>query len=273
MGQCAFWSFFFAVLFTLIRPLIVRYILLPIGERRILASGFQQKNVVKFCESGVRAIFYSISSVLLVQICLESDFFWMPWRAWFVGTPPGAHITWLYYVELGWYLHQTFVHVFLDKRKGDFLVMLIHHLVTVLLISSSWYAGYYRIGILVLFSHDLCDPFLELGKMFNYLHLPYLGLVAFIGLVVSWISLRLLYYPFTLCYSAIFEGVPILGTDIRGFWFFIPLLCSLIPLHYYWFFLIARVGLRVARVVWHWDPEMVKGVDVDAREDKPNKDK
>ena len=268
--QVISWIVFFATLFTLLRSLLVTYILRPLGESRILANGFTPAAVVKYCESGTRLVFYTGSTIAIFIIALQQDYFYKPWQAWYVGIAPGEALTWLYYVEMGWYLHQSFAHVFLDKRKSDFLVMLSHHLITLLLLYFSWMHGYYRIGLLVLFSHDACDPFLEIGKISNYLHLTSLGIASFAGLIISWISLRLLFFP-SLVYTAAFEGFWILGHDVSGYYFFNGLLWVLQALHFYWFILIVQVGLRVGRALAN--PDSTRGIDLDTREKKENKHK
>jgi ceramide synthetase len=258
------WVLFYALLFTILRPILTNWILRPLAEKRILTNGFTQDTVEKFCESGTRALFYSCSSIALIYVCWQEDFFWHPWRVWFVAMPPGPRLSVLYQVELGWYLMQTIAHTILDKKKSDFWVMTIHHGVTLLLLLSSWHTSYFRIGLIVLFCHDISDPFLEAGKMFNYLFFPYWGLFSFIGLVATWIVLRLLYYPFVVCYTALFEGVYIVGSDITGYLFFNSLLGSLVPLHIYWFTLILKVGLRVGGNLFN--AEGMRGIDVDERE-------
>jgi hypothetical protein len=48
----------------------------------------------------------------------------------------------LYIIQLGWYVHCTYAHLFLDKRKKDFVAMLIHHIVTLALLYGSFVVGY-----------------------------------------------------------------------------------------------------------------------------------
>jgi hypothetical protein len=49
---------------------------------------------------------------------------------------------WVYMFQLSWYLHCTYAHLFLDKYKKDFWVMLIHHIVTLGLVEVAYTAGY-----------------------------------------------------------------------------------------------------------------------------------
>ncbi len=50
--------------------------------------------------------------------------------------------------------------------------MIIHHIVTISLISFSYVCGFVRIGTLVLLVHDASDVLLEAGKICNYLGGP-----------------------------------------------------------------------------------------------------
>jgi hypothetical protein len=59
-----------------------------------------------------------------------------------------------------------FYHRFLDSRKKDYVMMFIHHLVTIMLIFASHSVGFHRIGVIVLFVHDVSDIFIDLVKPF-----------------------------------------------------------------------------------------------------------
>ena len=54
----------------------------------------------------------------------------------------------------------------------------IHHIATIALVAGSWIHGFLRIGVLVLYMHDVSDIPLDLMKMFNYLKLQVCSLVA-----------------------------------------------------------------------------------------------
>lgn len=61
-----------------------------------------------------------------------------------------------------------------------------------------------RVGAVVLPLHDASDVFLEVGKMSKYSGAERLASFAFILFVLSWILLRLLYYPFWVLWSTRF---------------------------------------------------------------------
>lgn len=58
-----------------------------------------------------------------------------------------------------------------------------------------------RVGSVVLAIHDASDVFLEVGKMSKYTGAEGVASVAFVLFVLSWIILRLIYYPFWILWS------------------------------------------------------------------------
>lgn len=254
---------FISSVFSIVRFLLFEYVFKLIGETTILNNGFGQLEVSKFCESMWRLLFYTSSSIAIIVITLQQDYFYYPWQVWWVDMEPEYGIKWLYYIEMGWYFHQLFVHVYVDLRKSDFLIMLIHHFITLVLLLFSWMLGYHRIGLMVLFSHDACDPFLEVGKISNYLGRANVGIVSFVGLVTSWIVLRLMFFP-TIIYTCYFESMIITGHIVTGFWLMSTFLIVLQLLHIYWFYLIINVGIHVWAIMQN--SNLQKGVDFDSRE-------
>lgn len=61
-----------------------------------------------------------------------------------------------------------------------------------------------RVGSIVLALHDASDVFLEIGKMSKYSGAETMASTAFILFVLSWIILRLIYYPFWILWSTRF---------------------------------------------------------------------
>lgn len=61
-----------------------------------------------------------------------------------------------------------------------------------------------RVGSVVLAIHDASDVFLEVGKMAKYSGAETIASFAFIIFVLSWILLRLMYYPFWVLWSTRF---------------------------------------------------------------------
>jgi hypothetical protein len=56
----------------------------------------------------------------------------------------------------------------LDVRRSDYLQMMLHHLVTIVLLSMGYTVNFVRAGTLIILTHDTADILLELGKLFRY---------------------------------------------------------------------------------------------------------
>jgi ceramide synthetase len=47
-------------------------------------------------------------------------------------------IQWLYFIECGFYFHSIYATIFMDIKRKDFVVMLFHHILTMVLIIVSF---------------------------------------------------------------------------------------------------------------------------------------
>lgn len=151
---------------------------------------------------------------------------------------------WVYMLQIAWYIHCTYAHVFLDKYKKDFWAMFIHHVVTLALVYFAYVGGYasypcsrrcctvlytcvvwlltlasraaslsaslhsyYRVGLLVFWSFDICDVFLHLSKAHRYivnvrsLPDPY-KLFLFAMVPVTWLLFRIIFFPWKVLTTA-----------------------------------------------------------------------
>ncbi|CAN1297740.1 Ceramide synthase 1 LOH3 [Linum perenne] len=107
-----------------------------------------------------------------------------------------------------------------------------------------------RAGSIVLAIHDASDVFLEVGKMSKYSGAEATASFAFILFVLSWILLRLVYYPFWILWSTSYEVV--IAVDKKKheregpiyYYVFNTLLYCLLVLHIYWWVLIYRMLVK-----------------------------
>ena len=49
-----------------------------------------------------------------------------------------SDIRWLYLTECGFYFHSIYATLFMDTKRKDFVVMLVHHVLTLMLLSFSY---------------------------------------------------------------------------------------------------------------------------------------
>ena len=85
-------------------------------------------------------------------------------------------------------------------KKKDFWPMLVHHLITILLITICHVFLYHRIGVICLLVHDLNDIILEGSKMIKYSKLENLALIGFVVFILSWIITRFILFPLRVVY-------------------------------------------------------------------------
>lgn len=152
-------------------------------------------------------------------------------------------IYWIYAIELGYYFHSLYTTIAVDLRRKDTPVMMIHHLLTILLMTISFATRTHKTGLLVLFLHDGCDIFLEGTKLIKYFKVQngkvYHQLETFISagfvcFLASWIVNRLYWFPLSqLYYSSVY--VEHLKLHIPFFFLLNAMLWALLVLNVYWF--------------------------------------
>ena len=67
-----------------------------------------------------------------------------PLTDWTLGGPIESDIYWLYMAQIGMYLHFIFATVFVNARKKDYNVLLLHHFLTIALLAWSYAIRYVR---------------------------------------------------------------------------------------------------------------------------------
>ncbi|CAH8458967.1 unnamed protein product [Schistosoma turkestanicum] len=170
-----------------------------------------------------------------------------------IPTPPDYY--WLYTLQLGFYLHSLWSVFFMDSWRKDSAVLVLHHCLTLLLLEASLLVRIHRTGVLTLFLHDICDVFLEFGKVNVYLRIRHgktysihmtIANIFFALFATSWVVLRLYLFPLKVLYSTSWGAyISLVGRENRGFLFFNLLLWSLFVMHIYWFTFIVRMAIRL----------------------------
>ena len=170
-------------------------------------------------------------------------------------------IFWLYALQIGWYAHCSFYHLFVDSRKADFYPMLIHHVTALALLLSAFASGYYRCGVLCLYCMDISDIILHIGKPLRLIEnvrpLPDITLFVFyISLLGSWLGFRLYLFTAKVLYASLIQSVHYGGWINSDNWvFFNLLLLIILVLQLYWFYLIILSGYKYIRFGEEFDDE------------------
>ncbi|KAH6802148.1 LAG1 longevity assurance-like protein [Perilla frutescens var. frutescens] len=257
---------FFALFFPTVRFLLDRLVFQKFGTRLIYGKEMQvvenetnerKKKIGKFKESAWKCVYYLSAEILALAVTFNEPWFKKTKYFW-VG--PGDQV-WpdqtyklklkgLYMYTGGFYTYSIFALIFWETRRSDFGVSMSHHVATFILIVLSYVARFARVGSVVLALHDASDVFLEVGKMSKYSGAEALASFSFVLFVLSWVILRLIYYPFWILWSTSYEVVQTLDKDkhkVEGpiyYYLFNFLLFSLLVLHIYWWVLMYRMLVK-----------------------------
>ncbi|KAK9107181.1 hypothetical protein Syun_023192 [Stephania yunnanensis] len=256
----------FALFFPIVRFFLDRFIFENVASRLIFgkchkmldfSADDKRKRINKFKESAWKCIYFLSAEVLAISVTYDEPWFTCTKYFW-VG--PGDQV-WpdqktklklkgLYMYAAGFYTYSIFALIFWETRRSDFGVSMSHHIATVMLIVLSYIFRFARVGSVVLALHDASDVFLEMGKMSKYSGCEGLASFTFILFVLSWIILRLIYYPFWILWSTSYEVLLSLDREkhpVDGpiyYYMFNSLLFCLLVLHIYWWVLIFRMLVK-----------------------------
>eukprot|EP00062_Callorhinchus_milii_P013578 gi/632961821/ref/XP_007896972.1/ PREDICTED: ceramide synthase 1 [Callorhinchus milii] len=243
-----------AVTWTLLRKATTSCFFQPLGRWCRL----HPRDAAKMPESAWKLLFYtgswSYSTYLL--FCTHYPFFHHPpsvFHDWKSGMEVPRDIAIAYLIQASFYGHAIYAAFYMDTWRKDSIVMLVHHIITLVLISFSYAFRYHNIGILVLFLHDINDIQLEFTKLNVYfknrggVYHRLNDVVSNIGcgsFAVSWFWFRLYWFPlkvlYASCHSSL-QSVP----NIPFYFFFNILLLTLTLMNIYWFLYIVLLALKV----------------------------
>ncbi|XP_074309517.1 ceramide synthase 1 LOH3-like [Silene latifolia] len=246
----------FALFFPLVRLILDRFVFQKIGKRLVE----RKKKRRKFKESAWKCVYHLSAEILVVSVTYNEPWFTNTVYFW---QGPGDQI-WpdqkmkmklkgLYMYAAGFYLYAIFALVFWETRRSDFGVSMGHHIATTILIVLSYISRFSRVGSVVLAIHDANDVFLEVAKMATYSGAEKIANISFILFAISWVVLRLTYYPFWILWSTSYEVLSIIDIEkhpVEGpvyYYVFNTLLYWLLVLNIYWGVLIHRMLMKKVR--------------------------
>ncbi|XP_027160894.1 LAG1 longevity assurance homolog 2 isoform X2 [Coffea eugenioides] len=243
---------YFAVGFAVARFLFDKHLLqrvatwlLSNGSIPLKINKARRMKIAKCSESLWKLTYYATVelSVLLV-------IYGEPWftdiQEYFRGWP-NQHlkpsIKLIYMCQCGFYIYSISALLTWETRRKDFAVMMSHHVVTVILISYSYITRFFRIGSIILALHDASDVFMEAAKVFKYSEKEFGASVCFGLFALSWLVLRLIYFPFWVIRSSRFASQTD-TYDASLYYVFNTMLLTLLVFHIYWWFLICAMIMR-----------------------------
>lgn len=221
-----------------------------------LAGGFaRQTRSKRILECFWRFSYYSFAFIYGCVVLWNKSWLWDIKECW-IGYPfhrVDDSVWWYYMIETSFY-YSLLLASFFDVRRSDFWQLIVHHVVTIGLLSSSFTINFVRVGTLVLVSHDLADILLEFGKLTRYdRNLKSVTNACFVVFLTGWIVTRLGYYPLVIVRSALTEAAALIQPDYELLNFtqvpyaprvIILMLFILILLHIFWTVIIMRIVIK-----------------------------
>ena len=141
-----------------------------------------------------------------------------------------------YYIlsTMGFHLYSTVLHAF-TKARNDYMEMMLHHGSTLLLYGFSYYVGRVEAGTIIMFLHDIADIPCGFVRCFSETIYSNVAILSAVAMMISWFYTRLLIFPQVIywTYKDVYDGNYPLFSN-----FCLIMLCCLLVLHYYWFYVL-----------------------------------
>lgn len=151
----------------------------------------------KFTRALWKAFCYSILGSLGVLSLLGEDWIYAPigiTLEWPNNQTP-SKINLYYMVEMVYY-SGSFLTMFFEEKQSDFYLMIWHHVVTLILVGSSYHMNFLRYGAFIMTLHDISDPWMESAKIAVYLGYQTLGNALFVIFTFMFIVPRIFIYMY-----------------------------------------------------------------------------
>ncbi|KAJ6215983.1 hypothetical protein RDWZM_010483 [Blomia tropicalis] len=200
-----------ALILTFVRLFLIN----RISSKLVRINYVATKDMARFSESMYNHLFYLFAFILSAMVVYQNGYLTHPERIW-QGYELGEHVPTLvwavYTMEAAHYLHCLFAVQFINSWSTDSHILFLHHIIALMLITISYFIRTYRIGVLVLFLHDVCDIIMDGCKMLIKLRLQNplaIKLVdigrncSFLLFVAFWFTFRLYYFPIVVLYAAV----------------------------------------------------------------------
>jgi len=173
------------------------------------------------------------------------------WQGWKLDMVIPREIKYLYYSQIAYYCYSAYSILFVDVWRKDSIAMIIHHVIANSLIIFSMAVRFHRIGLVVLFLHDIADIFICFAKICDSITKKLASKIfdiskniSFILFTLCWVVNRLYIYPHVVLYSSCHVSVTILQRP-HFYVMFNSLLFLLYGLNIYWSYFIVMCFARL----------------------------
>ncbi|KAJ7190987.1 TLC domain-containing protein [Mycena pura] len=245
------------VVCSLLRLLLAHH-LLPVLARRLGITN--HRKLVRFGEQGYALVYFALFGAWGTYIMSISRTWWFHTAAFWLEYPHNhlpAAMKRYYLCQIAYWLQQFLVLALdLEKRRSDHWQLVLHHCVTVWMVSWSYLMNVTLLGNAVFISMDVPDAALALSKLLNYLCLARAKVVSFVVFVVLWTYFRH-YLSIRILWSLWYEFEELVPRHAQIFspraGLYMPpwmrdqmfgALCVLQGLNLFWYYLIIRILVR-----------------------------
>ena len=243
----------FAFLFVSAQT-VARFLINPIGRtlvprRQSWSREVWIAKVDRFSVAAFKLVFNCAAVGILYYLVWNAK--WLPHslggsgstaECWSIDSELTDLLRHFYLSSLGFVLADIIVHAAVERGRPDFLELILHLIVTFILLSVSYIAGFSRLGILVIMSHLICDIFVYSAKSLVDTKFSG-GALAYIPLLFVHVWFRLFVFGTTILRSILVEAPKSIG-DLTIIWAYVSVMLSLsLLIHTYWGFVIFKIGL------------------------------
>ena len=244
---------FYAIFFAFLREFLMCCILRPLA---FFFGVTKRGKVSRFMEQTHAMFYYGISGPFGLWIMSRTPLWFFRTTPFYENFPHKTHDLYFKIFYLGqaafWTQQSVVLLLQLEKPRKDFKELVLHHIVTIALIWTSYRFHFTWMGLEVYITMDVSDFFLATSKTLNYLESPLTG-PFFIFFMFVWIYLRH-YINLRILWSVIFEflnvGPSKLNWETQQYkcWISQPIVFGLIAalqlINLFWLFLIFRILYR-----------------------------
>ncbi|XP_010546466.1 PREDICTED: LAG1 longevity assurance homolog 2-like [Tarenaya hassleriana] len=256
-----FWHFLVAVYFAFgfffSRFVLDRFVfhrisvwLLSLNCGPLKMNDATRAKIVKCKESLWKLAYYASCEIFVLKVIYHEPWF-RDSQKYFEGWPNQElklPLKIYYMCQCGFYMYSVAALLAWETRRKDFAVMMSHHIITILLIGYSFLTRFFCIGSIILALHDASDVFMESAKVFKYSENELGASVCFGLFALSWLLLRLVFFPFWVIWATSTElGVHVDISTPEGmsmYYAFNTMLLTLLVFHIYWWYLICAMIMR-----------------------------
>ncbi|KDN47483.1 hypothetical protein RSAG8_03623, partial [Rhizoctonia solani AG-8 WAC10335] len=182
---------YYVIFFSFARQLVTIHIIKPFAQRLGI---HRESKLDRFAEQGYAVLYFGIFGSLGLFVMsqmptwwFKTEHFWLEYPHWKMTPLMKSY----YLLQASYWIQQLLVLALgLEKPRKDFVELIIHHIVTIYLIGSSYIVNLTWIGNAVFITMDVSDVFLALSKIFNYLRMNKTKIISFGWFTIVWSNKR-----------------------------------------------------------------------------------